>query len=125
VSGAEWLDLAGRLLVAYLFVWTGIYNWSRGERVAFNIRHLASRGVPFPAFVLYSAFVWQIVGGMMVVFDYRIEIAGVMLLIFTVLAQYLFHNYWDMTDPLRKSYHRLLFLNNCGVAGGLLILLAR
>jgi len=61
VSGAEIAEIVGRALIAYLFVWTGIYNWSQPDRVQFNIRHLAGRGVPYPSFVLYTAFVWQIV----------------------------------------------------------------
>jgi putative oxidoreductase len=114
-------ELVGRALIAYLFVWTGIYNWSQPDRVQFNIKHLAARGVPYPSFVLHTAFVWQIVAGLAVLFDFHTRIAIVMLLIFTALAEVLFHNYWNMTDPLRRMYHRLIFLNNCGVMGGLII----
>ena len=125
MTAHEVFELAGRALIAYLFVWTGIYNWSRKERVAFNIQHLGARGVPYPAFVLHCAFVWQIVFGMMVLIDFHATIAAGALLIFTVLAEFLFHNYWDMTDPLRRMYHRLIFLNNCGVMGGLILFMAR
>jgi putative oxidoreductase len=121
MSAVEIAEIVGRALIAYLFVWTGIYNWSRPERVKFNTEHLRGRGVPFPSFVLHAAFVWQIVGGTMILLDIETKIAIVMLLIFTALAEILFHNYWDMTDPLRRMYHRLIFLNNCGVMGGLVL----
>jgi putative oxidoreductase len=121
VSFAEIAEIVGRALIAYLFVWTGIYNWSRPERVRFNIEHLRGRGVPYPSFVLHAAFVWQIVAGLAVLFGLYLKPAIVMLLIFTVLAEILFHNYWNMKDPLRRMYHRLLFLNNCGVMGGLIL----
>ena len=125
MSVHELVELVGRALVAYLFVWTGIYNWCRPERVKFNIEHLAARGVPYPSFVLHCAFVWQIVGGTMVLADFHTPVAVAMLIAFTVLAEFLFHNYWAMTDPLRRMYHRLIFLNNCGVLGGLVLLLVR
>lgn len=121
MSAADIAEIAGRALIAYLFVWTGIYNWSRPERVAFNVEHLGRRGVPYPSFVLHCAFVWQIVAGTAVLFNFQTKLAIVMLLIFTALAEVLFHNYWDMTDPLRRMYHRLIFLNNCGVMGGLIL----
>jgi putative oxidoreductase len=121
MSGADIAEIVGRALIAYLFVWTGIYNWSRPERVAFNVEHLGRRGVPYPSFVLHTAFVWQIVAGTAVLFNFQTKLAIVMLLIFTALAEVLFHNYWDMTDPLRRMYHRLIFLNNCGVMGGLIL----
>lgn len=121
MSGADIAEIVGRALIAYLFVWTGIYNWSRPERVAFNVEHLGRRGVPYPSFVLRTAFVWQIVAGTAVLFNFQTKLAIVMLLIFTALAEVLFHNYWDMTDPLRRMYHRLIFLNNCGVMGGLIL----
>ena len=49
-------EIVGRALIAYLFVWTGIYNWSQPERVRFNTEHLRGRGVPYPSFVLHEAF---------------------------------------------------------------------
>jgi putative oxidoreductase len=119
------VQIAAHAFIAYLFVWTGIYNASSRARTRDRIAHLASRGVPFPAFVLYSAYAWQIVGGLMVLADFHTEIAALMLIVFTVLAEFLFHNYWAMKDPLRRMYHRLIFLNNCGVLGGLLLLLVR
>ena len=125
MTAAEIAELAGRALIAYLFVWTGIYNWSRPERVKFNIEHLGARGVPYPSFVLHCAFVWQIVFGVALLFDFHAKIAAGALLFFTVLAEFLFHNYWGMKDPLRRMYHRLIFLNNCGVMGGLILFMAR
>jgi putative oxidoreductase len=125
VTGDEWIELLGRALIAYLFVWTGIYNWSRQERVQFNIQHLRNRGVPYPAFVLHAAFVWQIVFGLMFLAGIQADIAAGAMLVFCLLAEILFHNYWDMTDPLRRMYHRLLFLNNCGVMGGLILFMVR
>ena len=124
MTGHELVELAGRALIAYLFIWTGIYNWSRPERVQFNVQHLGARGVLAPYLVLHSAFVWQIVFGTMFLFDFHARLAAGALLIFTALAEILFHNYWDMTDPLRRMYHRLIFLNNCEVMGGLILFMA-
>ena len=116
------IAVAAHLLVAFLFIWTGIYNASSVERTRQRTEVFAKLGLPFPRLILWTGYVLQWTGGVMVLIDWHAGIGAVLLIAFTLAAEITFHNYWAMTDPLRRAYHRLLFLNNCGVLGGLLLI---
>ncbi len=118
------VEIAAHVLIAYLFIWTGIYNCTNPDRKARNVAQIASHGIPFPNALLWAGYLTQWIAGAMVLVDVYTPYAAIALIVFVVLAEVLFHNYWAMTDPLRRMYHRLLFLNNCAVAGGLLLLAA-
>ncbi len=121
---ASAVEIAAHVLIAYLFIWTGIYNVTNPDRQKRNRDQIASHGIPAPGALLWAGYVTQWIGGVMVAIDLYTPYAALALILFVVLAEVLFHNYWKMTDPLRRMYHRLLFLNNCAVAGGLLLLAA-
>lgn len=121
---ASAVEIAAHALIAYLFIWTGIYNCTNPDRKARNRAQIASHGIPWPGALLWAGYLTQWIAGAMVLVDVYTPYAAIALIVFVVLAEVLFHNYWAMTDPLRRMYHRLLFLNNCAVTGGLLLLAA-
>ena len=49
-------------------------------------------------------------------------IGAVLLMIFTLLASGVHHRFWQMEDPMKRTYHFLLITNNSCIFGGLLLL---
>jgi uncharacterized membrane protein YphA (DoxX/SURF4 family) len=47
-----------------------------------------------------------------------------MLVVFTVLANVLYHDFWVMTEPRQNQTHLWIFCNNIAVTGGLLLVIS-
>lgn len=119
---ASWIELAGRLLILSFFVVAGLFNVT-GGRVRDNIGRLAATGFPFPAAVYWTGIVLLFIGCALLLADWHPEIGAWCLIVFTVLANALFHRYWIIEDPVRRNFTRLLLLNGVAIVGGLLLVL--
>jgi putative oxidoreductase len=115
------LEIAGQLLIAVLFLGTGIINAT--TKVKQHVDRMAAMNVPAPALMLWIGFALQFTGGILIALDYRTDIGATILIIFTVLATVLFHRWWKIDDPLRKHLHLSFVFSNCAVVGGLLLLI--
>ncbi len=115
------LQIAGQLLIAVLFLGTGIINSTM--KVKQHVDRMAAMNIPKPALVLWTGFAMQYVGGFMIAFDYETEIGVIILIVFTLLATALFHRWWTVEDPLRRHFHLSFVFTNCAVLGGLLLLI--
>ena len=67
-------------------------------------------------------FAMQLVGGTLVALDYQRSFGAGILIVFTVAATAIFHQYWRVEDPLRRHLHFSNIFSNCGLIGGLLLL---
>ncbi|MFP6734066.1 MAG: hypothetical protein VB959_09515 [Rhodospirillales bacterium] len=66
----------------------------------------------------------MLLGGLSVLFDFYVWIGAGMLVVFTVLANVLYHDFWVMTEPRQKQTHLWIFCNNIAVTGGLLLVIS-
>ncbi len=121
-ANATWLDTAGTLLIVGFFVVAGLYNLAPA-RVRDHVERLASLGVPLPAAAFWSGIALQFTGCALVLAGWHAEAGVLCLIVFTVLANALFHRYWTVTDPARRNTLRLMLLNGIAILGGLLLLL--
>jgi putative oxidoreductase len=114
------LALAGRLLLALLFLPAGV-----GKLTGFagTVGYISSVGLPMPQVAAAIAVAVEIVGGAALVFGYRTRVAALVLAAFTVVASVLFHAYWALPAD-QQMIPQLLFMKNIAVVGGLLILAA-
>ncbi|MGH8634693.1 MAG: DoxX family protein [Burkholderiales bacterium] len=119
---ASWLELAGRLLIVFFFVVAGLFNLSR-ERIREHIERLAGFGVPFPAAAFWAGIALQFTGCGLLLADWHAGIGAWCLIVFTVVANAIFHRYWTVQDPARRNVTRLLLLNGIAILGGLLLVL--
>ena len=63
----------------------------------------------------------EVLGGIAVVIGFKARIAGLLLAVFTLLAAFIFHNYW--AAPADQAYiQNIMFMKNLSMAGGLLLL---
>ena len=114
------LALAGRLLLALLFLPAGI-----GKLTGFagTAGYIASVGLPLPQVAATLAVVVEIVGGVALIAGYGTRVAAIVLAAFTLVASFFFHAYWALPAD-QQMIQQLLFFKNIAVVGGLLTLAA-
>lgn len=114
------LSLAGRLLLALLFLPAGF-----GKLTGFagTVGYIASVGLPLPQLGAVVALVVEIAGGIALIAGFGTRFAALALALFTLVASFFFHNYWGV--PAEQQFMQsLLFYKNIAVVGGLLTLAA-
>jgi len=122
IADAAWLDTVGRLLIVGFFVVAGLCNLTPA-RIKDHIDRLAGFGVPFPAAAFWFGIALQFTGCALVLAGWHADIGVLCLIVFTVVANALFHRFWTATDPARRNTLRLMLLNGAAILGGLLLLL--
>jgi putative oxidoreductase len=115
------LHVAGQLLLAFLFLGTGIVNVTTKFRQ--HLDRMIGLGVPYAKPVLIAGFAMQFAGGLLLALDWHRAIGAAVLIVFTVLATAIFHQYWRVEDPLRRHLHVSCIFSNCAIIGGLLLLM--
>jgi putative oxidoreductase len=106
-------DLAGRALLASLFLVTG---FSKMTGYAATQAYMVATGVPGSLLPLVIAL--ELGGGLALVLGYRTRLVAAALALFTIAAGVLFHS---GADPMQ----RIMFLKNIALAGAFLLLVAR
>ena len=120
LPGRDLLALAGRLLVAYLFIPAG---FAKLMGFAGTVGYIASVGLPLPAVGAAIAIVVELGAGIALLLGYKTRIVAVVLAVFTLVASFFFHAYWSLPDA-QKMMQMLMFNKNLAVVGGLLALAA-
>lgn len=123
IAAESGLDTVGRLLIVACFLVTGVSNLTRA-RIDDHVERMAAFGTPFPAAAFWLGLALQFTGCALLATGWHADIGAWCLIVFTVAATAIFHRFWRMQDPLRRNLSRLMLLNNTGVLGGLLLLLA-
>lgn len=114
------LALAGRLLMAWLFLPAGI---DKLTGFAGTVGYISSVGLPMPQLGAVVALVVEIVGGLALIAGFGTRLAAIVLAAFTLVASFFFHAYWAVpADQQMIPY--LLFYKNIAVIGGLLTIAA-
>lgn len=113
--------LVGRVLLAFMFVYSGFGKIGGFEGTAANI---ASKNLPLPAIATTIAIVVEFVGGLMVVVGWKTRWAALAVAVFTFFASIFFHNFWAMPDAAAARTNMIMFMKNIAVIGGLLLLYA-
>lgn len=110
--------LVGRLLIASIFIFSGInkvLNFSMMTGFA------GTKGMPLPALMIAGAATVEIFGGLAVLAGIRGKIAGWILFVYLIPTTLIFHNFWAMqgADRIDNEGH---FMKNLAIMGGLLFL---
>ena len=113
-------QIIAHLMIAFLFLYRCFTAWPRFDEHA---GRLADRGMPLPRLALLGGFGLMLVGGASVALDYYAPYGAGLLIIFTMSANYLYHNFWDMEGGERNR-HLYTACNNVAVMGGLLLVIA-
>lgn len=114
------LIIIGRFLLGGYFLQAGIRNFMK---LPLHTSILAKKGVPMPRESLIVALAVQVLGGAMVAFGVFPALGAIGLILFTVAANYLYHNFTQFQGDERRS-HLASVLVNAAVCGALLLVIA-
>ena len=114
------LALVGRLLLALLFLPAGL---SKISGFAGTVGYIASKGMPMPTVAAVVAIIVEVVGPLALIAGFGTRWAALVLAGFTVVATFVFHNFWAMPAD-QVMMQQLMFYKNIAVVGGLLVLAA-
>lgn len=114
------LALVGRLLLALLFLPAGL---SKISGFAGTVGYIASKGMPMPTAAAVVAIIVEVVGPLALIAGFGTRWAALVLAGFTVVATFVFHNFWAMPAD-QVMMQQLMFYKNIAVVGGLLVLAA-
>ncbi len=114
------LTLTGRVLLALLFLPAGI---GKIGGFAGTVGYIGSVGLPLPQLAAVLSIVVEVGGGLALLAGYGTRLAALALALFTLVATFVFHNFWAM-PPEQVMMQQLMFLKNIAVVGGLLVLAA-
>jgi putative oxidoreductase len=112
--------LIGRVLIAVLFVYSGYGKIGGFEGTA---QALAGKGVPLPQVAAGIALAIELLGGLLLVIGWKARWAAVAIILFTIPATFLFHDYWNMVDAERQE-NEINFMKNIAIIGGALMVVA-
>ena len=113
-------DSIGRLLVVASFLAAGLCNMTPA-RIKDHIDRMAAYGTPLPAAAFWIGIAIQFTGCALLLIGWRADIGALLLIVFTVLATAIFHRFWQKPEP-QRNLSRIMFLNNTGILGGLVLL---
>jgi putative oxidoreductase len=105
--------LAGRILLALIFILSGIGKISDPAGTA---GFMESMGVP--GLLVWPTIALEILGGIAIVIGFQTRIAAFALAAFSIAAAVIFHH--NFSDQMQM----IMFLKNFSIAGGLLLLAA-
>ena len=107
--------LAGRILIATIFVMSGA---GKLADPAGTIAYIGAAGLPFAPIAYAGAVAVELGGGIALVLGYRTRVAAAAMALFSVLAALFFHS------ALADQNQMIHFFKNIAMAGGLLQVVA-
>jgi len=112
--------VAGRFIFAVLFVFAGIEKFIDLPGTAAAI---SSKGMPLPQVLAVLTAALELGGGLLIIIGWQMRIAAMALALFTLVATYFYHDFWNMTSG-EQSNNMIHALKNLSIFGGFLMLAA-
>jgi putative oxidoreductase len=117
---ARWQDfllLVARVLLGWIFVQSG---WGKLTNISAFIKTLPARGLP--DFLGYVAPPVEFFGGLAILLGLATRYVALVLLLFTIIATFSSHRFWDFADAAQRGQQQTHFLKNVSMMGGQLLL---
>jgi len=114
------IQTLAHVLVAICFIVIGIINFFRRADVHEEMRGF---GVPMPEIALPIGLLSQWLGSLLVLFDYYAGIGAIILIVFTIVASFIFLRWWKIKDnPFRRIHLVIGIFTNFAVIAALLLI---
>lgn len=115
----DWSALVGRILIAIIFLGSGLSKIPGFEATT---AYIASKGIPFAALCTVGAIILEAMAGLMVLIGWKARWGALALAVFVAVITPIFHAPWNVpTDPMKTLQLHALF-KNVAMAGGLFVL---
>jgi len=112
--------VVGRILIAPLFLLSGFHKLTAFSAVA---GMMAKAGMPYPEIFLVGATVLELGGGLMVLLGWHARWGALALILFTIPATLVFHNFWAVEAAHYRGQLNH-FMKNLAILGGLVYIMA-
>lgn len=111
------LLLIGRILLGWIFVRSGYGK-------LFNIDAVAATFPPrgIPAFMAYISVPVEFFGGLALIFGLATRYVVMIMIVFTLVATFSSHRYWEVTDLAARRVQDTNFYKNMAMLGGFFFL---
>ena len=113
--------LVGRILLASLFLVAGIRKLMAP---AASAGYFAKLGFPMTDVLVWVVIAVEIGGALLLILGWKTRWAAYALAIFTVIATFAAHRFWEFSDAAQYNAQLNNFLKNLAIIGGMLILAA-
>lgn len=118
LDSAGWLALAGRLLIAAVFIPSGV---DKALNFTATAAYIGSMGVPAPQLCAIAAIAIETGLGLLVAIGFKARQAALGLAVFVAVITPIFHGFWQLPAPQRLM-QAYAFWKNVAIVGGLLVL---
>ncbi len=110
----KYIPLAARICLCIIFINSGI-----GKIFGFSstAEMMSNTGLPIANVLLIFTIAFQLLGGVSLLFGYKVKVGSTLLILFLIPATLVFHNPISDPDELNS------FLKNLGLIGGLLMII--
>ncbi|MHA1567039.1 MAG: DoxX family protein [Alphaproteobacteria bacterium] len=117
----SYTPVVARVLLSLLFLFSAlnkVFDWGS------NAQYMAFKGMPLVPLFLLAAIVIELGGSLSLVLGYRSRYGAGALVIFTVVASLIFHNFWAIEDAQQRLFELTFFMKNISIIGGLLLIVS-
>jgi putative oxidoreductase len=108
---ADTLALIGRILIAVLFLLSGL---GKAAAPAATQGYIAAMGLPAPVLAYFGSMTVELVGSVLLIVGFRVRAVAVGMAVFTLLTAVFFHR--NLADQNQMIH----FFKNIAITGGLL-----
>lgn len=115
------LFLVGRVLFSLVFIRYGVLHLTQ---TAGSVQYAEYKKVPQPKAAVILSGLLMLLAGIAVVLGIWMDLAGIGLAVFVLIAAFLFHRYWEEQDPQTRQAEMAQFMKNVSLAGGALVIAA-
>jgi putative oxidoreductase len=112
--------LVGRILITAIFLISGYHKIIGFSAVS---GMMAKMGMPMADLLLVGAIVCEFGGALMVLLGWNACLGALLLIVFTVPATLIFHNFWAV-DPAQYQNQFNHFMKNLAIIGALVYVMA-
>lgn len=111
--------LIGRILLVVIFLMSGVQKFGDLASVA---DMLASKNLPQPMILATLAAITEVAGGILIAVGLQTRLVALGLLVFTAIATYLFHDFWNQAAGPDQANNMIHAMKNLSICGAFLML---
>ena len=114
-----WGPLAGRILLALIFVISGFDKITGFEG---TVGYIAAKGMPLPQLAAIGAITVELGASILLVIGWQARWAATAIFLFLIPTTLIFHPFWAVTSE--QQMETIQFMKNLCIMGGMLYVMA-